>query len=439
MRTDSARVAAEAQTQAREYIGQRFGADYVPAAPPRHKARAGAQEAHEAIRPTSVDREPGQVAQYLTADQRRLYEVIWKRFVASQMSPARVDITTVDVAAIGPGGPNEIGPLLFRAVGQRVRFPGFMAVYEVQRDEDQEAEEGATLPELTEGQALTLLEVTSEQKFTQPPPRYTEASLIRALEANGIGRPSTYAPIMATILDRGYVYLEQRRFHPTDLGFVVTDQLVEHFPEIVNVEFTAAMERELDEVEEGKAEWVGVLRDFYGPFAKSLEKAATAMKPPRMPAQPTDEVCELCGKPMVIRTGKRGPFLACTGFPECRNTRPVPGSEQAQRREAAAKRPPPEPTGEVCEKCGSPMVIRFSRRGPFLGCSGYPKCRNAKPLPEHLKQQAAPEPSGETCELCGQPMMVRRSRRGPFLGCSGYPKCRNTKPLKPASSQDESN
>jgi len=423
------RVAAEAEAQAREFIGERFGADYVPAAPPRHKARKGAQEAHEAIRPTSVLREPEQIARYLTPDQRRLYEVIWKRFVASQMSAARLDVTTVDVAADG---------MVFRAVGQWVKFSGFMAVYEVQRDEDQEAEEGGLLPELSEGQALALLDLLSEQKFTQPPPRYSEASLIRALEANGIGRPSTYAPILATILDRGYVYLEQRRFRPTDLGFVVTDQLVEHFPEIVNVEFTAAMENELDRVEEGQADWVGVLREFYGPFATALEKAATAMKPPRMPAQPTDEICEKCGKPMVIRVGKRGPFLACTGFPECRNARPVPGSEEAQRRQAAASRPAPEPTGEVCEKCGSPMVIRSSRRGPFLACSAYPRCRNAKPLPEALKDKAAPEPTGEICDQCGKPMVMRRSRRGAFLGCSGYPKCRNTKPLKRSGQEETS-
>jgi len=429
MRTDSMRVAAEAEAQAREFIGERFGADYVPAAPPRHKARKGAQEAHEAIRPTSVLREPEQIARYLTPDQRRLYEVIWKRFVASQMSAARLDVTTVDVAADG---------MVFRAVGQWVKFSGFMAVYEVQRDEDQEAEEGGLLPELSEGQALALLDLLSEQKFTQPPPRYSEASLIRALEANGIGRPSTYAPILATILDRGYVYLEQRRFRPTDLGFVVTDQLVEHFPEIVNVEFTAAMENELDRVEEGQADWVGVLREFYGPFATALEKAATAMKPPRMPAQPTDEICEKCGKPMVIRVGKRGPFLACTGFPECRNARPVPGSEEAQRRQAAASRPAPEPTGEVCEKCGSPMVIRSSRRGPFLACSAYPRCRNAKPLPEALKDKAAPEPTGEICDQCGKPMVMRRSRRGAFLGCSGYPKCRNTKPLKRSGQEETS-
>ena len=425
MRTDSTRVANEAVAQVREVIAERFGNDYVPASPPRHKARKGAQEAHEAIRPTDVLRDPEQIAKHLTADQRRLYEIIWKRFVASQMSAARVDVTTVDIAA---------GNLLFRVVGTQVRFPGFMAVYTPQRDEDQEAEDGAVLPELAEGQPLSLLDLVSEQKFTQPPPRYSEASLIRTLEANGIGRPSTYAPTVATILDRGYVYLDKKRFRPTDLGYVVTDQLVEHFPDIVNVEFTAAMEGDLDQIEEGKADWVGLLREFYAPFEAALDKAETAMKPTPMPAKPTDEVCEECGKPMVIRTGKRGPFLACTGFPECRHTRPIPGSEEAERREAAANRPPPEPTGEVCEKCQSPRVIRVSRRGPFLGCSGYPRCRNAKPLPEHLKDKApAPEPTGETCEQCGQPMVVRRSRRGAFLGCSGYPKCRNTRPLERAA------
>jgi DNA topoisomerase-1 len=263
------------------------------------------------------------------------------------------------------------------------------------------------------------------QHFTEPPPRYTEATLVKALEAKGIGRPSTYAPIIATIQERGYVYLEEKKLRPTDLGFAVTDQLVEHFPEIMDAQFTAGLETQLDEIEERKANWVEVLKRFYGPFSSAVERAEEGMGTVKVQPQPTDQVCELCGKPMVLRTGRRGPFLACSGYPKCKQTRPAPGSREA---EAAAMA-----TDEKCEKCGRPMVVRSGRRGPFLACSGYPECKSTRPIPGSKEAERAkrppPEPTDQVCDKCGSPMVIRSGRRGRFLACSAYPKCRNARPL----------
>jgi len=411
MRTDSTRVAREAQTAARKVIAERFGEDYLPPQPPRYAARRGAQEAHEAIRPTAPAYSADDVGPFLDNRQRRLYELIWNRFMASQMANLRLKLTAIDISA---------GPYLLRGRGVKIVFPGFTVVYPTR---DKEAE----VPDVKQGMWLDLISLSADQRFTEPPPRYSEASLVRALEANGIGRPSTYAPIIGTIQERGYVYLEDRRLRPTDLGLTVTDQLVAHFSDIINTEFTAGMETQLDRIEEGKAKWVAVLRDFYGPFAKSMERAEEKMENVTVAAQETDEVCEKCGKPMVLRVGRRGPFLACSGFPECRNTRPAPGSEE----EGAAKKAPPEATDEVCEKCGKPMVIRTGRRGRFLACSGYPKCRNTRPLPgeEAAAQEAA---AGAKCDKCGRPMAVRSGRFGPFLGCTGYPECKGIKRLPKA-------
>ena len=403
MRTDSTRVAAEAQAEAREVIAAQFGEDYLPPRPPQYGSARGAQEAHEAIRPTSAARTPDEVAGLLKDEaQVRLYRLIWSRFLASQMAPQRLDITAVDI---------EAGPYGLRSRGVRVLFPGFTVIYPT-RDKE------ALLPAIEEGEWLDLVALEAVQKFTEPPPRYTEASLVRALEANGIGRPSTYAPIISTIQERGYVYLEEKRFRPTELGFAVTDQLVQHFPDVISVEFTAEMEAKLDQIEEGKAERTGLLREFYRPFMKSLLEAESAMQPVASDIQETDEVCELCGKPMVLRMGRRGRFLACSGYPECRHTQPAPGSEEAAR-------PAPEPTDEVCELCGSAMVVRTGRRGRFLACSAFPRCRHTRPL----SGEEAAGTTDETCELCGRPMALRRSRYGPFLGCTGYPKCMGTKRL----------
>jgi len=411
MRTDSTRVAREAQAAARKVIAQQFGDDYLPPRPPRYAARRGAQEAHEAIRPTAPAYGPDDVAPFLDQPQRRLYELIWTRFMASQMAHLRLRVTTIDIAA---------GRYLLRGRGIKIVFPGFTVVYAT-RDKE------VVVPDVKEGAWLDLISLSADQRFTEPPPRYSEASLVRALEANGIGRPSTYAPIISTIQDRGYVYLEDRRFRPTDLGFAVTDQLVAHFADIINTEFTADMESKLDQIEEGKAEWVAVLRDFYGPFANSVSEAEDKMEKVTIAAQETDEICEECGKPMLLRVGRRGPFLACSGFPECRGTRPAPGAEERQAR----KKPPPEPTDEVCEKCGEPMVIRTGRRGRFLACSGFPKCRNTRPLPED-EAAAKKAAAGAKCDKCGRPMAVRQGRFGLFLGCTGYPECKGIKPLPKA-------
>ena len=408
MRTDSTRVASEAQKAARTLIEAQYGTEYVPSKPRQYASRRGAQDAHEAIRPTYPERTPDEVAAYLDDRQRRLYELIWSRFIASQMADLQLRIKAVDVAA---------GAYVLRGRGVNVVFPGFTKVYPNRETE-------VVVPDLREGQWVDLLTLSALQKFTEPPARYSEASLVRALEANGIGRPSTYAPIISTIQDRGYVYIEDKRLHPTDLGFAVTDQLVEHFPDVINVEFTAEMETRLDRIEEGNAAWVETLRTFYEPFASSVERAEKVMEDISIKPQETDEVCEECGKPMLLRVGRRGPFLACSGYPDCTHTRPAPGSKDENR----SKSPAPEPTDEKCEKCGSPMVIRSGRRGCFLACSGFPKCRNTRPLPgDAEKEQRLAE--NETCDKCGKPMAVRRGRYGPFLGCTGYPECKGIKRL----------
>jgi DNA topoisomerase-1 len=409
MRTDSTRVAAEALAAAREVIERQFGADYLPKAPRRYASARAAQEAHEAIRPTYPGRTPEQVEPFLDDQQKRLYKLIWSRFMASQMADLRLHIKAVDVTA---------GRYLLRGRGVKVIFPGFTVVYPT-RDAE------VVVPDVKAGTWLEALALASVQHFTEPPPRYTEATLVKALEAKGIGRPSTYAPIIATIQERGYVYLEEKKLRPTDLGFAVTDQLVEHFPEIMDAEFTAGLETQLDEIEERKANWVEVLKRFYGPFSSAVERAEEGMGTVKVQPQPTDQVCELCGKPMVLRTGRRGPFLACSGYPKCKQTRPAPGSREA---EAAAMA-----TDEKCEKCGRPMVVRSGRRGPFLACSGYPECKSTRPIPGSKEAERAkrppPEPTDQVCDKCGSPMVIRSGRRGRFLACSAYPKCRNARPL----------
>ncbi|BAS27491.1 type I DNA topoisomerase [Limnochorda pilosa] len=380
MRTDSTQVAAQAQAEARALIEETYGAPFCPARPPKYKNRAGAQAAHEAIRPTSVRRTPDQVAPYLGRDQLRLYRLIWERFVASQMSPARYQTVSVRVGA---------GPYELRATGSRLLFPGFLRVYEVDEADESRAQR-APLPPLREGQLLEQVERKPEQHFTQPPPPYTEASLVKSLEELGIGRPSTYAPIIETIQKRGYVELADRKFVPTELGRVVVDLLKEYFPDIVDVEFTARMEAELDEVEEGKEDWVSLVRSFYGPFAKELEVARQKVGRVEVADEETDEVCDKCGRKMVIKHGRFGKFLACSGFPECRNTRPIL-----------------EPVGVDCPECGHPLVRRRSRRGKtFYGCSNYPECRFVlwqKPVPAR-------------CPRCGSLLVEGRGRAGAGRG-----------------------
>ena len=352
MRTDAVRISEQAQAEAREFITQRHGEAYLPAAPRVYRARKGAQEAHEAIRPTSVARRPEDLEAYLDEDQMRLYRLIWSRFLASQMASARLHFRTAAVSA---------GEWELESREIRIEFPGFSVVYPL-RDKE------VLLPPLSEGQELTLLSLSAEQHSTDPPSRFTEASLVKELEANGIGRPSTYAPILGTIQERGYVYLDDKRhLRPTDLGFVVTDKLIEHFPGIMEVKFTAGVEEDLDKIEEGDANWQEVLKEFYGPFSVTLDEAKEKMESIRLPGQPTDEVCDKCSKPMVQRTGRTGPFLACSGYPECKNTRPIgppPSGDESEQQQL------------TCEKCGKAMLLRRSRYGPFWGCSGYPECKS---------------------------------------------------------------
>ena len=495
MRTDSVHIAPEAMTACRDHIGEAFGDDYLPEKPRYFKQRKGAQAAHEAIRPTDVSRTPDAVAPYLDKDQARLYELVWKRFVASQMAAARYQNTTARIAAADG---------VFQARGRVLLFDGFRKVAGLPKTEDQ------LLPALSENDPLDLVALDPTQHFTEPPPRYNEASLVRALEREGIGRPSTYAPIVATIHDRGYVKLIKRRFHATDLGMLVTDFLVKHFERIMDVGFTRHMESELDEIEEQGADWVAVLKEFYGPFKEALDAAGGRVKEIKAElskaegqtcpecgkdlayrwskfgrflgctgypecsykqavegdaeedeADAIDEACPECGKPLAVRRSKFGKFIGCTGFPECRykrrmgqSTQPngdspangdgetgepktarqqtaekaLEAAEEAVKKKgdgAGAEKAEAE-TYPPCEQCGAPMVRRNSRRGPFLGCSAYPECRNTRPLGDEEVNAAA---EGQTCPECGAPMLVRRSRHGVFLGCSKYPECKGTRSM----------
>ena len=413
MRTDSTHVAPAAIQEAREYILQKFGEEYLPhqARIFRKKAKA-AQEAHEAVRPTSIHREPPAIKPYLSRDQFKLYELIWRRILASQMAEARSDATTADVEAQCQG---KSTVYIFRANGSVLKFLGFRALYMESKDDSPEEESKGPLPGLSSGDKLDCLKVESNQHFTQPPPRYTEASLIKTLEENGIGRPSTYAPTISTILERHYVQKEEGKLSPTTLGKTVCDLLTQYFTDIMDTGFTANMEDELDEVAKGKRQWVPMLEDFYGPFQKSLEAATKSM--PRVKVEePTDEVCEKCGHPMVIKTGRFGRFLACSNFPRCKNTRqPRPeGSAQRDNGKEAREEQPSEATDEVCEKCGYPMAIKTGRFGRFLACSNYPTCKNTMPLK-----------IGVSCPKCGGDLVQRLGRRmgRVFYGCSRYPDC----------------
>jgi DNA topoisomerase-1 len=409
MRTDSTRVADEAAKEARTFINGKFGKDFVPKSPPVYKRGKMAQDAHEAIRPTSLVRTPEVVAPHLDKASLSLYELIWKRFIASQMSFAIMDQTRVDI---------EAGPYLLRANGTVVRFPGFTILYSETREESEENRQnnlGKTkteLPFLTKDDPLKLIEIEPKQHFTQPPPRYTEASLIKTLEEKGIGRPSTYAAILSTIQSKKYVRLEKRNFFPSELGFLVTDLLVAHFPEILDLKFTADMEKKLDEVEDGLDSWIEILKKFYNPFSRSLTVAQERMKSLKTKGISTDIKCDKCGAYMVIKYGKNGEFLACSGYPKCKNTkdfkRDEKGQIQIQDREIL--------TEKTCDLCGRPMVIKKGRFGEFLACSGFPECRNAKPISTGIP---CPAPG------CDGELIKRSTRSGKiFYGCSRYPKCK---------------
>jgi len=409
MRTDSTRINQEALQAVRDHILQKHGKDFLPAKPHQYKTNKSAQDAHEAIRPTDVSRSPEKIAPFLDKDLLALYTLIWKRFVASQMASAVYDQTTIRITA---------GACELKAIGSIMRFAGFISLYQEEADdssaESADENDSAELPDVRDGETLRLLDILPKQHFTQPPPRFTEASLVKALEENGVGRPSTYASIISTIQEKDYVKLEQRRFFPTELGILITKLLVAHFPAIMEIEFTASMEQDLDKIADGQIPWLTVLQDFYGPFQQTLQKAKKEMQSVKRTVVPTDIQCEQCGATMVIRWGKMGEFLACEKFPECKNTLDF-------RRDASGNILPinkeePEPSNERCEKCGSPMVYRTGRFGRFLACSGYPKCKNVR-----ATTTGVPCPQ----EGCDGEIIQKISKRGKvFYSCNRYPKCK---------------
>jgi DNA topoisomerase-1 len=384
MRTDSTRIAGSAIAETRKYIGEKYGQRYLPARPRAFTARSrGAQEAHEAIRPTRTYREPGAIKKYLNNNQYRLYDLIWKRLVASQMAAALFDNTTVDIEA------KDHDDYLLRTAASVNTFPGFMTLYSEGRD-DEEDEARKALPKLVKGDNLELIKIYSEQRFTQPPPRYTEATLVKTLEQNGIGRPSTYAPTISTIQEREYVTKNKGVFQPTELGLAVNDLLVEHFPDIINIKFTADMENELDDIASKERDWPGVIGDFYTPFDKDLQKALATAERVKLEDEKTGEACPKCGKPLVVKTGRFGKFVACSGYPECRYTQ----SYQVK-------------TGVKCPQCGGELVQRLSKkRKTFYGCSNYPDCTFAT----NLKPLATP------CPKCGG-LLTRRGKQAICNNC----------------------
>jgi DNA topoisomerase-1 len=391
MRTDSTRVAHSAITEAREFISSKYGSQFIPPHP-RHFIRSvkGAQEAHEAIRPTKIRREPHLIKPYLTSNQFKLYELIWQRMVASQMSAALFDNTTVNIKARCQDSRTDY---LLRAFSSVISFPGFITLYSEGKDEtNKEVKRSSPLPQLEKGDELKLLGLFPEQRFTQPPPRFTEATLIKMLEQWGIGRPSTYAPILSTIQGREYITKTGGSFQPTELGFVVNDLLCQYFPDIVNTEFTAHMEDELDEIAQKNRDWVGVIQDFYTPFEKSLDNASQLIEKVKLPDQVTEEICPECGKPIVIKIGRYGKFLACSGYPECKYTK----SFQIK-------------IGVNCPECGSELIERVNKKKrTFYGCSNYPDCRfatNFKPLPQ-------------PCPKCGSLLTLYRQKWAKCIKCS---------------------
>jgi len=473
MRTDSVRIAEEALAEVRGLIGEKYGQENLPEKPNFYKNKKNSQDAHEAIRPSSCLREPEKIKQFLSRDQYRLYDLIWKRFVACQMKPAILEVTTADIAA-------DI--YNFRASGTVIKFKGFLGVYSFEEDEEKEekSEAGADgeekeapkekiLPKLSEQEKLELLELTGNQHFTEPPARYNDASLVKALEENNIGRPSTYSPIISTLLDRNYVERLEKRFKPTELGELVDDILIKTFPDILNIEFTANMEGELDKVEDGEIDWVSVIKEFYGPFSEDLLKASNIMGGMKKDRDgETGQICDAlykknaegilerivdttrlteeekkelipCGRNMVVKWGARGRFLACTGFPICKNTKSIDGEEQKEEItnmmcearylktdaglvRVTKKAPVPEgQEGNVID-CGGRMVTKFSRFGKFMACEKYPECKNTKSIGIGIK---CPKPD------CGGDVIMRKGKKGTFFGCSNYPDCDFISNLKP--------
>jgi DNA topoisomerase I len=423
MRTDSVRVSNDALAEVRQYIDGNYGNDFLPAAPNVYKSKKQAQEAHEAIRPTSVVRHPDEIKKYLGEDEYKVYKLIWQRFVASQMTPAVFDQTAVDIEAKSA---NE--SFTFRVTGSVLKFEGFLKVYvESKENKDEEDEElKHKLPSLEIGQKLTLRELKPEQHFTEPPPRYNEASLVKELEERGIGRPSTYATILSTIQERQYVTKTGGKFIPTEIGLVVTDLLVANFGEIFDPQYTARLEEELDEIEEGKETWTQALADFYKKFEKDLRYAQKHMENIKRMEKPTEEKCERCGSPLVLKWGKHGSFFACSAYkkddPEsCTFTKEnpinLPDLDTAEMPETGQD--------EYCENCGRVMVLKRGRFGQFMACTGYPDCKTTRRLDQG--KRVPDVPLEETCPQCGRNMVLRHGRYGEFISCSGYPECKYIK------------
>ncbi len=416
MRTDSVRISDDALGEVRRYIAAKYGDDILPEKPNvyRVKKAAQAQEAHEAIRPTSMDLDPERVKDFLTREEYNLYKMIWDRFVASQMKPALFDVTDADI---------QVGNLTLRASGEVLKFAGFLAVFQDAKDEDEDEEkvDEKALPPLNQGDVLELVDLETKQNFTQPPPRFTEATLVKALEENGIGRPSTYGQILTTIQARDYTYKHDGKFHPTHLGSLVVKLLKQSFDDIINEGYTAELEGKLDEVEEGKIEWTALMSEFSGKFTADLARAEKEMTSVKGTGVETEEKCENCGAPMVIKFGRFGEFLACSNYPECKTTKEI------AKAEAAAA------TGDdeqiICDKCGKPMALKRSRFGQFFACTGYPDCKNTKD-PRLMKQAAnLPTEPQPPCENCGKEMVLKSGRYGPFYSCSGYPECKTIRKI----------
>jgi len=460
MRTDSTNLSRDSVEAVRHLIQSQYGAAYLPASPNLFSKAKRAQEAHEAIRPSEASRSPEAVRGHLSAEQLKLYDLIWRRFVACQMTPAQWDSTSILIAA-----DTACGEAVFRTSGRRLVFDGYLRVMGASDTAE------TVLPEIKPGSEASLLELSPKQQYTSPPSRYSEASLIKKMEAEGIGRPSTYAAVIQTIQDRGYVDLVEKQLRPTARGEVVTEKLVEHFPTVMDVKFTSYMEEELDKIEEAHLEWVHVLNEFYGPFKESLDRAQVSMEPAR--AEPSDYTCPKCSKAMVYRLGKNGRFLSCTGYPECKAAMSI-DAEGKPIADVVADEPcavcgnvmvlktsrlgpflgcasypdcrntlpcddtgtplrkiQPEDIRETCDECHSAMAVKFARGRSFLGCTGYPKCKATKPMPSGIYvERPKPEEAGVGCDKCGRPMVKRKGRRGPFLSCSGFPRCRNAMPLE---------
>ncbi len=423
MRTDSTRVSNDALTEVREYIKSQYGAPYLPEQPNAYKEKKEAQAAHEAIRPTSALRHPDEIKQYLKEDEFKVYKLIWQRFVASQIMPAVFDQTNVDIDA-----KSGAEAFWFRVTGSVLKFDGFLKVYEESKEGKDEEEEELKhkLPPLEAGQKLTMRELKPEQHFTEPPPRYNEASLVKELEERGIGRPSTYSAILSTIQERQYVQKSGGKFTPTEIGLVVTDLLVENFRDIFDVQYTARLEEELDEIEEGKETWTNALAEFYKKFEKDLKYAAKHMENIKRMEKPTDEKCERCGSPLVIKWGKHGSFYACSSYDKedpnsCNFTKEnpinLPDLDSADIQETTQE--------EYCENCGRVMVLKRGRFGQFMACTGYPDCKTTRRLDQGKK---VPDiPLDELCPKCSRNLMIRHGRYGEFTTCSGYPECKYVK------------